>query len=121
MQEINQSITIAFVNINYFRFQSQVSIYSLFHASYITGRRSVTLYQGQRAISELDVPCQPCGDEGKYDDKEQGAVHVGKALHLGGRLVYPGRLGEPAPGIHLPLVALVFRVFLLGSSRLAHG
>lgn len=59
----------------------------------------------------VDVPCQPCGDESKYDDKEQGAVHVGKALHLGGRLVYPGRLGEPAPGIHLPLVAfLVFRV-----------
>lgn len=50
MQEINQSVTIAFVNINYFRFQSPVSIYSLFHASYITGRRSVTFIKGNFLI-----------------------------------------------------------------------
>ena len=43
MQEVNQAVTIVFVNVNHFRVQSPVSVYSLFHTPYIIGCGNIAL------------------------------------------------------------------------------
>lgn len=72
-------------------------------------RRATCRTVSVHSYQAVGVPYESSDDECKDDDQKQRPVCVGKALHLGRRLVDACRLGEFMPGLHLSLVAFLVR------------
>lgn len=62
-------------------------------------RRATCRTVSVHSYQAVGVPYESSDDECKDDDQKQRPVCVGKALHLGRRLVDACRLGEFMPGL----------------------